>query len=723
MNTKRSTQRQSRTLFWALLATLLLGESLAAQDYSFADPDSYYNKCQDSFADLATSSQDLEAAIQDHASTLTSDITDDDWKIGYSDDDKIAYQSACENYNDSLEDDDVHVFWMDLDEPVQLLCDWPQKDISGRTAEFYGVGCCLADTDDCRSWDSMDLVTHVWAQTEGLNCRALSDDAGDDNDEQVNDDDRLPFLTDEDVQCMDDTADYLLGETGLASAVDTYQSSQQLKDGETNGVKVLGYPEEAAKAMKSACELNKSIWSFVKEGKFTCVIAGMETIAMHVHNFGMCLVKTEECAAMDPISLLELELVDLGYNCWQDDDVPDEESSGSSTEDIQDNDEEDLNDAINELMDDLGLSESDKQCLTDSDELNAAHPEMEDLVATYANSMQIENTSETELKLEFSKELADDLKDLCNDIGGYFSLVVEQEFDCSMMGTDIKVEILNMASCLANTDECKDMYKLVVMEDMWASMGLDCEEQTGAGEQDETPSTTDNSENDDNSDKEMDDKDKDSIFTDSEHVCMSESTSFIENSATLSNATEVYQRSVNMNDPTKLGYSSASASEMEQVCDEQGGLWSFIESEDVTCTIQGTDRCIHVYNFGNCLANSDECQSMDPFALVKGFFSEVLDFACRAGCHEKPAGHPSGAPHNSPSRDNNNLSAQQNSGGSSSFGSKLPKFTTVAIVLAAVAAIGLVGFLRYRSRHGIERDMRSSYEMTDISDLGFQVFT
>lgn len=351
--------------------------------------------------------------------------------------------------------------------------------------------------------------------------------------------------------------------------------------------------------------------------------------------------------------------------------------------------------------------------MSDSAVTNSGHPALEDATEAYANSMEIEETSVTGMKLEFSEESADNLKTLCisKDIGGYFSLVKEQEFDCSQMGIDINVKILNMANCLANTDECKNMNPLVLIEDMWQSMGLTCEEKTGA-----TPETTDNGDIDDNSHK-YDNSDKDPT-----NECLSESYDFLESSAVISNATEVYQKSVQMNDPTKLGYSSASASEMQQVCDEQGGFWSFIESEDVTCTINGSDKCIHVYNFGGCLANSDKCQSMDPFVLVKTFFSEVLGLTCRAKCDKNADGHSSAAPHKSPSRDNS-LSSQQNSGGSSSFGSKLPKFTTVAIGLAAVAAIGLLGFLRYRARHGIDRNVRSSYEMTDISDLGFQVFT
>lgn len=725
---------------------------LAAQDYAFADPNSSYNKCLDSFSDVAASNENLEVAARDHASSLQSSVTDTDWTIGYSETDKNAYKTACEKYNESLESDDRQVFWMELDTPVQMMCDW--NNVTGRTAEFYGIGSCLANTPDCRAWDSTDLVTQVWAQTEGLNCRALG---GDDPSEKNNENDnetaanesdapenlapgenkdqgeRLPFLTDDDVKCMQDTADFLLGETGLTSAVQTFESSQLLKE-EDAGVKVLGYPEEAAKAMKSACELNKAIWSFVKSGKFTCVIQGMETISMHVHNFGKCLVSTQECSAMDPISLLRADLVDLGYNCWVDDEVGDEGSTASENanagdvEQVGNNDENDekttedkdadMNQEIADMLDDLGLSESDEQCMSDSAAIKSGHPDLDDAVEKYASSMSIENTSAAEVKLGFSEDYTEQLKSICTDdeIGGYFSLVEKQEFDCTMASVQVQLIITDMASCLANTDECRNMNPLVLMEGMWQSMGLSCDETAGGDDEDKTPPTTDNSDKDDNKNENP------NGLKESEVVCMSESTSFIENSSTLSNATEFYQKSVQMTDPTKLGYSSASSSEMEQACDEQGGLWSFIESEDVTCTINGRDRCIHVYNFGNCLANNDECQSMDPFVLVKGFFSEVLGFTCRAKCDKHSAGHPSATPQNAPSKDKN-LSSQQSSGGNPSSGSKLPKFTTMAIVLAAVAAIGLIGFLRYRGRHGIDRNARSSYEMTDISDLGFQVFT
>ena len=645
-------------LFVATLVSLFGDNScvLAAEGNAFSDLDSAFHKCNDATGDLWTSDDNLGDAYANHVANKT--FTDGELTVSYSEELNSVLRSACDEYNEFIESSDARLFWMELNSPVELVCDWPEMNITGSTATFYGVGTCLANTTDCRAFDSMDLVMSV-SKTQELDCRAPGnaasneDGAGDMNNvdeegandngdsettenlapgEETDSGERLPFLTDEDVECMDATAKFVSSDKGLASAIKTFQSSQLLK--EESGIEVMGYPEEAAKAMKSACELNKGLWAFEKSPKFTCVIEGMETIAMHVHNYGSCLAKTDECVTMDKISLLRADLAAMGFNCWEDED---EDGGDSAT----------------------GSSE------------NAG--------ASTESSEESENGGDA--------EESGDTSDM------------DEETNSTEVG---------------NTDQEQD------------------EDGDGNSNQDSSQDSSDGNNNDTSDvfgDKKEPSED-DSLFkalglSESEVVCMSASTGFIENNDNLANATAVYQKSIKLKDPTKLGYTSASASEMEQVCKEQGGVWSFIESEDVTCTIKGRDRCINVYNFGNCIANNNDCQSMDPFVLVKGFFLEVLDFSCRAKCDEQNS--PSSAPHKSSphgNTNNDNLSSQQSSSSDSGIGSKLPSFTTAAIVLGIVAAVGLLGFFRYKASHGRERVApRSSYEMTDISDLGFQVFT
>ncbi len=600
-------------------------------------------------------------------------------------------------------------------------------------------------------------------------------------DNEVDSGDRLPFLTDEDVQCLDATAEFRKGDAGLESAVKTFESAQVLKE-EDSGVEVLGYPGDAVDAMKAACGLKKGHWAFVKTAKFTCVIEAMETVALHAHNFGSCLAKTDECIAMDSISILRADLVDLGFNCWEDEEADGDSSAAwgaaaESTEGSDENDEEKANigeddedtdsekveggdaggaekdtnttkvendqegeddtdpkndedkgaDDASEIFDALGLSESDQQCMTDSLAMSMEHPELEQAVEEYSNSIDVTTNSATEMDVAFSDEFADTLKLVCGDIDAYFSVIEEQDFVCDMMSVEVNLQIRNIANCLAGTDECKSMNPLLLLEDLWKSLGLTCKKKTAEDTEDSSSSTT-------NTTKPGDSNKKDDPFfkdlTESEIGCMSDSTALIDSSEDLANATAVYQKSVIMSDPTRWGYTTESAAEMEQVCEEQGGVWAFIKTEDVTCTIKGRDRCMNVYNFGNCIADSDDCQSMDAFVLVRGFFLEVLTFDCKKGCDthpDKPAGHsPSSAPHkNSPyghTNNDNNLSSQQSFGNNSGGGgSKLPSFATGIIVVGVVGAVGLFGYFRYRASTG--RESARSYEMTDISDLGFEVFT
>merc|ERR1719410_1448207 len=108
------------------------------------------------------------------------------------------------------------------------------------------------------------------------------------------------------------------------------------------------------------------------------------------------------------------------------------------------------------------------------------HPELQNAVEEYTTSVEVENTSMSDMSIGFSDENTDKLKTICNDstVGGYFSLIEEQEFLCDMMSVEIDLKITNIASCLANTDECRNMDPLLLMEDLWNSMGLTCTEQT-----------------------------------------------------------------------------------------------------------------------------------------------------------------------------------------------------------------------------------------------------
>mmetsp|Transcript_16357 Transcript_16357/g.35567 ORF Transcript_16357/g.35567 Transcript_16357/m.35567 type:complete len:997 (+) Transcript_16357:154-3144(+) len=662
----------------------------------------------------------------------------------------------------------------------------------------------------------------------------------------------LPFLTDDDILCLNATAAFRKKHAGLQSAEHTYKEarvteneggetgSSSNSDGYTN-IQLMGYPLKAAVAMRSACELNHGNFAFLESKNFTCVVEATETMGLHVYNFGTCLARTDECKNLDPTYPLLQDLADKEIVCWEngdkegsgdDTDIHDGDDSDSgngdadgdgdgsdnadadgsdsdsesdnTSESVQDNDGDNYNSGSNTTEEEttdhdesnansntnsttkewegMQLTQADMMCMQDSEAMSKKHPELQDAIRAFGKTMSVNMDNVKDMELGFSEMDVEKLKSVCQDssIDGYFTLVKEDEFVCDMMSVQGDLKVKNVANCVANTDACKEFNPLLLMENVWKSMGIKCREKT---ESDKVDSNNDN-DNDNDYDNDDDDNSPSSNntnstassndnstgndndenplakalgLTESEISCMSSSTSFVGNSGVLDNATLAYQKSVQMTDPTKLGYTEESAKEMKEVCKDQDGLWSFIESEDVTCTINGRYRCIHVYNFGNCIANNDDCQSMDPMVLVRGFFSEVLGFECRAKCdkhketststHSDGSGNGSGGNHNhdhyhppsftpntnakSPTKhyndppvsnnnNNNNLSSQQvgvDDGTS-------PSYSTLAVVLCVVTAVGFAGFYRFRaSLSGRERIPQRDLELADMSDLRFETLT
>lgn len=672
----------------------------------------------DDSADLADAITTLDRAIEAFSDSFVSSMTDEEWSFGFSEDSLDVIRDACDYYNDvrnkesnEAEADIPFVIFKELDETLILTCDMPQMKVTGETVSFYGIADCVAATENCRDMTSMDMAKSLW-ESVGLDCRAATEEGSDEGgnaddekgDEEGSEDEsnstveesdvesadedsdgdnsneeeenapealtpgdnadsseRLPFLTDEDVACIDATSDFVEGNAGLTSAIATYDNTQVSRV-EKNGIQFIGYPMEAAMAMKSACELNHGHWAFVEQKNFTCVIEAMETIAVHVHHYGSCLDRIDDCLQMDTTSLLRADLVDMGFNCWEDedsdnaavssgDDTDDtasdgnvEENSSTTQGDVEEGENTDKesdkendesshddysDDAAADMAELLGLSESDQKCMGDTSALALQHPTLDSAVEEYAQSMNLDAGSVTSMTLTYPDENVAKLRSICTDIDGYFAIIENQELTCSMLSVELTLNLTNVAECLADTTECRDMNILVTMEDVYNAIGLSCQEKGGADEEDANPSSTNTTkpEASDN-DHEMDNNrtaddsspTNDMGMIESDIACMKDSTDFIDSSAKLVNATVDYEKSVLMNDPTKLGFDASSSSEMERICEEEGGLWSFVESQDVTCVINGYGRCINVYNFGNCIAKSDDCQSMDPMVLVKTFF-------------------------------------------------------------------------------------------------------
>jgi hypothetical protein len=132
--------------------------------------------------------------------------------------------------------------------------------------------------------------------------------------------------------------------------------------------------------------------------------------------------------------------------------------------------------------------------------------------------------------------------------------------------------------------------------------------------------------------------------------------------------------------------------------------------------IQGRERRINVYNFGNCIAKTDNCESMDPMVLVEAFFWEVLHFKCWPQGEAGPSGPAPTSPPRYPDGPSAGVSASHANSVPTDDG--IPGYATAIIVLCAVVAIGFFVFSKMGRSNGRDR----SYEMTDVSDLRFDSF-
>merc|ERR1711862_728392 len=129
----------------------------------------------------------------------------------------------------------------------------------------------------------------------------------------------------------------------------------------------------------------------------------------------------------------------------------------------------------------MGLSESDKKCLDDTEDLSIKNPELEQVKYKLMMSLELKLEGLTSMSLGFPKESANALQAVCESstIGGIFTLTEEEEFDCDMLGNKLNVKMTNVVTCTANTDECQNMNKVLLLEDLWSSQGMKCNEKTG----------------------------------------------------------------------------------------------------------------------------------------------------------------------------------------------------------------------------------------------------
>ncbi|VEU39603.1 unnamed protein product [Pseudo-nitzschia multistriata] len=848
----------------------------------------------------------LDDVIDEYEASLESNTDGDTWTFGFPDPAFEAYEKACGR----IEGDSS--IWLQALDTAAFECDLPALGVEGRAVEFYGIGKCLAKTAACESTDPLDLVETVW-KNAGMECRTPGEssrgggsgsdeehenggdggnsetispgeedqDSNGSNNNDSNDnkgqgflgpDDgndaqksgsgpsitQMPFLTDDDIACLNATASFYKSRPGLQSAQATYDHSSVHEDrnDDLGGAMVIGYPGDNVAAMKAACQIGRGHWT---EGpplaNLTCVVHGTETAALEVFNYGVCLAKVEECLSVDPVHFLQKDLAegDGGMACWPDDDQTD--GGGEGNDDNDDDNKDGGASAEGGGNSDYGpeLSDDDRLCMEDTESMNQKFPELQGAGIAYAESMDSDMTDVEHMMIGFTEEAVDAFDKVCtkSQIDGHFALIAEEDFACDAMGVSGELFLLNLAGCLANTVECRAMDPLVLTESVFKSMGLKCRAKTDAekeqgNDNDKQQELNDNADNDnadndnadndstdndnadndnagndsagndstDNDSTDNDNADNDSTGNDntgnsgtdnndtnsdtddknnkdsenetdndedtgsnkdsgnkdggngnsnassssrpgnpddeslakalgldkSDLACMANSTGFIDRSETLQGAEKEYQAmaqlSPSIHQPKKVGYPAEASEEMERVCKAEGGAWFIVPRGDVTCESKG---CIHVYNFGNCVADTDSCAYMDPMVLVRVFFKEVLGLNCQAGCDDQehndvynknydqkpsgtakpPAASPkpqTRAPHATPSGSGNlfhGASQAQTQAQTSASGTSM-----ITAAFAVCAVLGLIGFGAVYHKKWSGRSGRQQLRQGDIEMMG-----
>jgi hypothetical protein len=691
-----------------------------------------------------------------------------DMSIGFPADAEATFRKVCEENGG---------FWSAVEDEL-FFCQEDGLVETMSSVWVHGMGDCLASIGDCQNLDPIMLLEDVWDELN-LDCRLAEDGetippVSMEMEEEEVMDEATAFLPPDDAACMDATETFVEGtDEAFQTSIDNYMDSQELDmdDPQTSQMS-MGYADEAAATMKASCENAGGYWSIIESEQFICEFEGIEQ-SLNVYNFGSCLATTEECKAMDIGHILESVWDVMGLTCW---------SSNETKPEI----------------DGLDLTEEDLACLSDTNDLADTSNELSDASSVYADKMTIDQDDDSgDMKLSFPEDAVSEFRAACDTAGGLFSLVVSQGFTCTKGALSFNVDVNNMGDCLADTTECQNMDPIQLLESVWDSMDLQCEVTgetggSGAGDEEVGPETgggdneSDNDEDDgndqpdtipgDDSEGDNDTGDNDAggdgdgsesgpdteepdqgsneatsspgNSAESEAVgmspedasCMEASMGLIENSETLESAEATYAKAMEMDDPKKIGYSSEAARTMKSVCEEEGGYWSAIVSEDVTCDMNGHMRRINVYNFGNCVAATDDCKAMDPIVLVKGFFWEIMKFRCWKSDEDgsDTYGGSGGDSHSGGGGGSHNGSGHHTGGGMPDLGGQQQSSLTaatptdtdtppaipvaVAVVVLVLAGFGL--FIWRRQRTGRERiPSRRAYEMTDVSDLRFDTLT
>ncbi|KAG7342313.1 hypothetical protein IV203_007406 [Nitzschia inconspicua] len=717
----------------------------------------------------------LQAARDAYASAIEttnldgSSVGDEIMTIQFPQEAVAAYQQTCE---------EVGGYWSMIEEANFLCRSMSIED--GRPTTVVGTGSCLANTTECQDMDATVFSVDQIFDSEGLECKLVAtaedsvptdstggeaetnsetEDGSDadtieDTTTTVTDvpeesppdggedqpDDTSPegsgtdpaeaFMSPGDAACLEASEQLAANSPDLLAAAEDYQQAIFI-DGMDHpaGGMTMGYNEDAVVAMQQACDAVGGYWNVISNEDFFCDMMGLTEQKLTVVNFGSCLSDIKECRNMDIGHLLESIWDVMGMVCRGSNDEDFNEGDETEAEDQDENDsigdasggvdDQSIGNPDSDGLDGLDLSDSEQICIVDTQEFVTQNPEIKAASETFGQTIVVDMNDGNGMKIGFPDDAVANLRSACENANGYFNIVSLQYFSCDMSGFVSTLEVTNVGDCMAMTDECRNMSPLHMMESVWQAMGLECTEKEEGQDSDGTNAPT-NEENTGNHGLNPDES-AEAIaigLTEDDVGCMHDSNGFVQKSEELSLAAQDYAKAVEMHDPTKLGFPADAAADMEKVCRENDGLWAVIDSDDIFCFIEGHNRKINIYNFGNCLSQTSHCNVMDPMVLVKAFFWEIFTFKCQT--KEELSANSSAA--NNPGFQgqgggNPTVLGSSQSSTTTTANDGVPSYVTAVVVLIVVVAFGFFAF--YKMKGGEGRERIRQYEMTDVSDLSF----
>ena len=348
------------------------------------------------------------------------------------------------------------------------------------------------------------------------------------------------------------------------------------------------------------------------------------------------------------------------------------------------------------------------------------------------------------------------LEEVCYDYKGYWMSITNSDtendttdhplvFTCTVMDTEsIKVVVNNYGQCLADVDVCHTLDSAKVLESAFGEMDLACYEGDGIDDKpdnfDEITQQVDEEYFDQELNSNADDDgyiDEDFGFdfeegtmedlldeiedgmSETDKQCFEDTMKFNQKSETIEAAYIDYASTMTTNiddiiailvdgsvndfnateedTPSvvslEMGFSDKGVAMLQEVCTANGGYFSLIEEESISCTVtndQTSTVQLTVTNVADCLANTDECHTYTILSGIENIWTDYgLD--CSASTSSSSTGISSSTSTTSTSSSSSSSSTSSSSGESATKPSSSSTTSTNTESSSAAATVTETG--------------------------------